>query len=120
MSDAVPTQTKISLKSKRFAAQRTRIPYPSAETVTLERLDGGPSLMNVIAHAVNAARQQGLDDCRQYDRAVRAVMRVEPDLTLLAAARLVNAHLEARDQNGILPRYASVITHGTGVSDRTR
>ena len=72
---------------------------------------GAPSLLNVIAHAINKARTQGLDECQQYHSAVRAVMRVEPDLPLLVAARRINALLEEQDGHGDLSRYTSVIAH---------
>ena len=63
--------------------------------------DSASSLHNVIAHAIDSARAQGVDDWHQYDGAVRAVMRVEPDLTMQAATRLVNTLLEKRDRLGV-------------------
>ncbi|OAN45577.1 hypothetical protein A6A04_06675 [Paramagnetospirillum marisnigri] len=74
---------------------------------------GSPSLWHVITHAVERAQDQGLGEAQQYNRAVHAVMRVEPSLTLLSAARLVNAHLETVDPLGLLARYTSTVARGT-------
>ena len=78
--------------------------------------EGAPSRHNVIAHAIEKARSQGLDEIQQYHSAVRAVMRVEPDLPLLVAARLINALLEEQDGRGDLSRYASVVARRPAMS----
>jgi hypothetical protein len=67
-----------------------------------------PSLRDVITHAIDQARSQGLDEIQQYHSSVRAVRRVEPDLPLLVAARLINALLEEQDDRGDRSRYAGV------------
>jgi len=55
------------------------------------------SLHTVIAEAILAARSQGLDECRQYHCAVRAVTKLAPDFPLPMAARLINAFLEEQE-----------------------
>ena len=73
---------------------------------------GGPSLYNVVRHAIDSARSQGLGEILQYKSAVRAVMRIEPDLPMLVAARLINSLLEELDGKDDLARFTSVIVHG--------
>ncbi|MGE5515197.1 MAG: hypothetical protein ACM31D_05195 [Bacteroidota bacterium] len=48
-----------------------------------------PSLNRIIAHAVDTARQAGLDYVGQMERAMKAVRTVEPDLAPMAARRMV-------------------------------
>lgn len=76
------------------------------------RLQDTPSLSNVIAYAIERAVRDGLDECEQYHRVVHAVRRSEPHLTLLAAARMVNAHLEADERHRRLTRLTSLVTRG--------
>lgn len=47
------------------------------------------SLIRIIARATEQARQEGLDQLGQVERAVRSVLTVEPDLTDGVARRLV-------------------------------
>ncbi|HLO78748.1 MAG TPA: hypothetical protein VK196_20010 [Magnetospirillum sp.] len=47
------------------------------------------SLFRIITRAIAQARQDGLDQLGQMERAVRSVLAVEPDLTDSAARRLV-------------------------------
>lgn len=75
--------------------------------------DGAPSLHNVVTHAIHKARSQGLDDIQQYNCAVRAVMRVEPDLPLLVAARVINGLLETLDGHDHMPRHPGVVVRRT-------
>ena len=79
--------------------------------VDLTNFGEAPSLHHVVAHAIDTARTQGLDEFRQHYCAARAVMRIEPDLTLLVALRLVSALVEDKGQRGNVPNVASVIAH---------
>lgn len=47
------------------------------------------SLSRVIAQAVDAARQDGLDYVGQMERAMKAVRMVEPDLVPMTVRRVV-------------------------------
>lgn len=47
------------------------------------------SLVRIIGRAMCQARQDGLDQLGQIERAVRSVLLVEPDLSDRAARRMV-------------------------------
>lgn len=47
------------------------------------------SLVRIIGRAMHQARQDGLDQLGQVERAVRSVLNVEPDLSDRAARRMV-------------------------------
>lgn len=47
------------------------------------------SMFRIITRAIAQARQDGLDQLGQMERAVKSVLMVEPDLSDSAARRLV-------------------------------
>ncbi len=98
-------------KERPMASSNPTAPFVDSPTVLPPKEIGGtPSLRDVIDHAIDRARSHGLDEILQYECAVQAVRRIEPDLPLLVAARLINALLEERDGSGEPSRYAGLIT----------
>lgn len=108
-----PQSIRVATTGRRLKTRRAHPSAPATDALPMDEQDGSPSLWHVIAHTVEEARNRGLDEYRQYDRAVRATLRVEPNLTLLAAARLVNAYLELHDQHCGLTRFTALIARST-------
>jgi hypothetical protein len=86
--------------------------FDQTRVTTMAAAYAPPSLLTVIEHAVRDARDRGLDESWQYRKAIAAVRRVEPDLNLLSASRLVNALLESQDHCAGAVHFASGRTHG--------
>ena len=58
------------------------------------------SILAVISDTMASVGMRAWKETRQYERALLALARAEPDLTKSAAARIVNAQLEIADGAG--------------------